>query len=68
MKNKENSYPCIWNKFVEYSGSTFEIDHVYYETFCDNLFVAENGENIEENNFKFCPYCGGHIVEVKDEN
>lgn len=56
MKNKENNSPCIWT-----------LDDYSYDTSCDDSFkFYEDG--IKENNFKFCPYCGGHIVEVKDEN
>ena len=54
---KENNY-CNW-KIDDY-------DAEFYRTSCDNLFLFScNG--IEENEFKFCPYCGGEIKEQKRE-
>lgn len=42
---------------------TWKLDEEYqmYETGCGNAFECMEGD-IEENNFKFCPYCGGKIV------
>lgn len=42
---------------------TWKLDEEYqmYETGCGNAFECIEGD-IEENNFKFCPYCGGKIV------
>jgi len=38
---------------------------IYYETSCNNAFTfIEDG--IEDNNYKFCPYCGKEIEEVKE--
>ena len=34
-----------------------------YKTDCDNLFQFTNG-GVDENHFKFCPYCGKLINEV----
>jgi hypothetical protein len=56
MKNKENNSPCLWSKY----GDDF------YSTSCEQSHVFFDG-NCEQNIFKFCPYCGGHIVEVNDE-
>jgi rRNA maturation endonuclease Nob1 len=42
---------CIWKEDEEYG---------MYETGCGNAFQTIEGD-IEENNFKFCPYCGGSI-------
>ena len=44
---------------------TWKLDDVYgmYETGCGNAFECIEGD-IEENNFKFCPYCGGRIKEI----
>jgi len=43
---------------------TWEEDDVYgmYETECGNAFEIIEGD-IEENSFKFCPYCGRKIQE-----
>jgi len=37
----------------------------YFETECDNAF-GFNCDGIKENNFKYCPYCGGKIQEVTE--
>ena len=42
---------CTWKENEEYG---------MYETGCGNAFQTIEGD-IEENNFKFCPYCGGKI-------
>ena len=50
---------CKWSK-CENSDET-----IYYETSCDNATqFLEDG--IEDNNYKFCPYCGKEIEEVKE--
>jgi len=36
-----------------------------YDTECDNTFILING-SLTENEFKFCPYCGGEIEEDND--
>lgn len=40
----------------------------HYETSCEKSHVFFES-NCKSNNFKFCPYCGGHIVivEVNEE-
>jgi len=47
------------------SSCTWKLDDEYgmYETGCGNAFECIEGD-IEENNFKFCPYCGGRIKEI----
>jgi len=47
------------------ASCTWKLDDVYgmYETGCGNAFECIEGD-IEENNFKFCPYCGGRIKEI----
>ena len=35
----------------------------YYETQCGDAIVFGGGSDIEENNYKFCPYCSGKIIE-----
>jgi len=45
---------CTWKENEEYG---------MYETGCGNAFQTIEGD-IEENNFKFCPYCGGKIREA----
>ena len=38
----------------------------YFATQCGNTFqFIVDGP--EENDFKFCPYCGGRLVEVEDK-
>ena len=43
---------CEWHRWE--SGQ--------YETKCDNVFEFTH-EGIKENNFKYCPFCGGSITE-----
>ena len=47
------------------ASCAWKLDDVYgmYETGCGNAFECIEGD-IEENNFKFCPYCGGRIKEI----
>jgi hypothetical protein len=44
---------CIWKENEEYS---------MWETSCQNAFEFIEGD-IEENSFKFCPYCGKIIKQ-----
>lgn len=39
-----------------------EPDERNYRTSCENLHTFIDGA-IEENKYKFCPYCGNEIVE-----
>ena len=47
---------CYW--YVDCGGD-------YYDTSCNYSFTFNDG-NCEENQFKFCPKCGGTITEVDD--
>ena len=38
----------------------------YYKCGCGKMFTFID-DGIKENNFKFCPYCGGRIVEESSE-
>jgi len=49
---------CKW----EYEGHKY--DDGYYETECDNAFIFIEG-GIEDNEMKYCPYCGYEIIEDK---
>ena len=51
---------CRW------SQETADFDNVVYRTSCDNMFEFLEGD-IEDNGFKFCPYCGEKIYEQPDE-
>ena len=46
---------CKWKRYE---------DEDYWETDCDNAFCTIEG-SLRDNNFKFCPYCGKEIKEVK---
>lgn len=46
---------CIWTFVEECEGDG------YYETNCGNSFYFAEG-NIVDNDFHYCPYCGGSIV------
>jgi len=47
---------CAWEKQENY-------DYRYWETECGKSFMFTDNENLSENEFKFCPYCGGAIKE-----
>lgn len=49
--------PCKWGLNSEYD---------MYETGCDRGFQCIDGD-IEENGFKFCPYCGGRIELIGEK-
>ena len=53
---------CDWRKDGFHMS-----EHDYWETGCNNMFQFNNG-GPKENHFKFCPYCGKLIEEVKDES
>lgn len=40
------------------------MDGQYYETSCKNVLCFITGD-IKENKYKYCPYCGKKIKEVK---
>ena len=56
-KTSQSGYPeeCEWEYDEKYS---------YYETSCDNDYCLLDG-TLEENNHKYCPYCGKPI-KVKE--
>ena len=33
-----------------------------YETECENIFSLMNDGTLEDNGYRFCPYCGDQIV------
>ena len=49
--------PCVW--------SLIEVDG-YYITLCGKKWVFTDG-TLEDKGVKYCPYCGGEIVEAGDE-
>jgi len=49
---------CIWKLYDYWESNSI------FNTSCDNTFEFMN-EGIKENHFKFCPYCGGKITEVR---
>ena len=54
QKEKETKSPCVWKEEKD-------IDTCYvYASGCDNPFEFVDG-NPKDNNFKFCPFCGGEI-------
>ncbi len=44
---------CIWE---------FDDHYCFYETDCKHSFQFMD-DGIDENNFKYCPYCGRKIVD-----
>lgn len=44
---------CLWAEQEE--GS-------YWQTGCDHAFTLMDGSP-QDNGMKFCPYCGGHLIE-----
>lgn len=52
---------CLWE---------YECDHPeyqrYYYTECGESHMFSDGK-ISDNKFKYCPYCGKQIKEVKNE-
>ncbi|CAB4144864.1 hypothetical protein UFOVP459_72 [uncultured Caudovirales phage] len=66
MNLKENNPPCIWQLMPKDN----RLDPNEYEMSCDiNNYhkFQTSADRLNNSGFKFCPYCGGHIVEVKDE-
>jgi rRNA maturation endonuclease Nob1 len=50
---------CFWTQQGG-DGGTYDDT---WEASCDNLFVFNDGTP-EQNDFKFCPYCGGKLEQV----
>ena len=51
---------CKWSKkekFLEFN---------YYETSCGGNFEFLEG-NPKDNEFKYCPYCGGLLIDITEE-
>lgn len=44
---------------------TFDYDQSMYDTQCDNAFLFVDGARLDEHEFKYCPFCGGEISQVK---
>lgn len=74
MKSKENSSPCLWTEikfynrpdYDELDDSTFDESSKYYKMSCYNYEnIAKVGWSELQSGYKFCPYCGGHIVEIE---
>ena len=38
-----------------------------YQTGCFDNFLTENKSSLKSHGYKYCPYCGGEIKEVKNE-
>jgi rRNA maturation endonuclease Nob1 len=51
---------CKWAQWTVVCGEETNI----WDTGCGKDFVLNEG-TLEENKFKFCPYCGGEIEEQK---
>ncbi len=47
--------PCYWDR-TGYST---------YETACESSFIFTDG-SVDEDGFKYCPYCG-NVIEVREE-
>ena len=52
---------CVWEEEVDFGDGGMGA----FETSCDNSFAFNDG-GISENDFKFCPYCGGAIMVTVD--
>ena len=46
---------------------TYQSYDVYYDTQCGNIFQFTVGELSDAEDFKFCPFCGREIKEVKEK-
>jgi len=46
---------------------TYDNRYHYYQTECGDVFQFCS-EGLEENSFRYCPYCGGLIKEEKEMN
>ena len=44
----------------------FDSEEQEYLTSCGNEFIIISGTP-KDNKFKYCPYCGGNLVEDEDE-
>lgn len=51
-------------KECHWSIDDFGGDSVY-ETQCGHSFYFDDASGADENDFRFCAYCGGKLVEVK---
>jgi len=47
---------CVWEKDNS--------DPLYYNTSCDQGFLFYDG-TVQDNEFKYCPFCG-RIIELKE--
>lgn len=45
----------------------YQTDPDYYETSCQHAYCLTAG-TLEENEHRYCPYCGGKIVEANREH
>jgi len=55
---------CRWEnkpKYYDHPGG--------YKTECDSsfMFTDHKGNNPKDNEFKYCPYCGGLLVDITEE-
>ena len=55
-----NEKTCQW-KYV------WDGDYDYYSTSCGRGFVMDEGSP-EENDYNYCPGCGGKIIEKENQN
>ena len=54
-QERERVVACHWKQNEEYG---------HWETECKSIFEFIEGD-IDDNTFKFCPYCGGRIAELR---
>lgn len=54
---RKTDFVCVWTEDMG-------LDEDYWETGCGEMFIFSEG-GVQENHFKFCPYCGMAIKEVR---
>jgi hypothetical protein len=58
LESQPSVTPCLW---------TYDEAHYKYDTECGNSFYFES-DGIDENGFKFCPYCGKPLADAREGN
>ena len=56
---------CKWEKCT---GKFYDY-HDLYKTSCGSnfLFTDHKGNNPKDNEFEYCPYCGGKLIDITED-
>jgi hypothetical protein len=59
LEMAEQKGECVW-------GAVHNDEEWHWDTACGQQFGPDNMDTLEDNGYRFCPYCGKPIKEAPD--